>query len=124
MFYKIINLIKINYILKRKKLKTKLNLKDFKILKIFIKLNIIRFVKKHKGEFIIYFKHYKNEIIFNNIKNIYKPSKPHFMTFSQIKKINKKNNNIFFLSTNKGLITNFEAENYKIGGVLVFLIHI
>lgn len=124
MFFKIINLIKINYILKKKKLKTKLNKKDFEIIKLFTKLNLIRYVKKNNDYYYIYFKYVGGNTIFYNIKNVYKPSKPSFMNLKEIKKINKKNNNIFLLSTNKGLITNFEAEKNKIGGIVVFLISI
>jgi len=124
MFYKIINLIKVNYILKKKKLKTKLNKKDFEIIKLFMKLNLIKFVKKDNKYFDIYFKYAKNNIMFFNIKNMYKPSKPTFINIKEIKKINKKNNNIFILSTNKGVITNFEAEKNNIGGVLIFILHI
>jgi len=124
MFFKITNLIKINYTLKRTKLKTKLNKNDFKIIKIFIKLNIIKSVKKENNNYHIYFKYVNNNPVFYNIKNLYKPSRPFFINLDEIVKSNKKKTNIFILSSNKGLITNFEAEKNKIGGVLILLIHI
>lgn len=127
MFYKIINLIKINYILKKKKLKIKLNKRDFSILKIFLKLNIIKLIKhnnKNKNIFTISFQYINGEIIFKNIKNLNKPSKPLLMNLKQILEINKKKNHILYLSTNKGLINNFEAEKYKIGGVVILQIKI
>jgi ribosomal protein S8 len=124
MFYKITNIVKLNYMLKRNKIKIKLNKNDFKIIKIFIKLNIIKNIKKNKNNFYIYFRYVKNNPVFYSIKNIYKPSKPVFINFKEIKKINKKNNSIFILSTNKGLITNFEAEKNKTGGIIITLIHI
>lgn len=124
MFYKIINTIKINYILKKKNLKIKLNKKDIQILKIFLKLNIIKLIKKNKNIFNISFQYINNEIIFKNIKNLNKPSKPTIINLRQILEINKKGNHILFLSTNKGLINNFEAEKHKIGGIVILQIKI
>lgn len=80
-------------------------------------------VKKQSNNcYLIYFKYEENGCIFKNIKNIYKPSKPVFMTLAQINKINKKNNRIFLLSTNKGLLTNYEAELKKTGGIVILTI--
>ena len=122
MFFNTINLIKTGYYLKKKNLKIKLNNKEKQILKIFLQLNIIKMIKINKNIYNIYFQYINNEVIFKNIKNIYKPSKPFFINLKQILKINKKNNSIFYISTNKGIINNFEAEKYRIGGVLVLKI--
>lgn len=125
MFFKIINTIKINYLLKKKNLKIKLNKKDISILKIFLKLNIIKLIKHNSNNvFEISFQYINNDIIFKNIKNLNKPSKPTILNLKQILEVNKKKNHILFLSTNKGLINNFEAEKYKIGGVLILQIKI
>jgi len=125
MFHKIINLIKNNYNLKNDHVKiNKLNKNDFKIIKIFLKLNIIKIVKNKNNNFVLYFKYLNKNTIFGNVKNFYKPSKPCFLNLKEIKKINKKKNNIFILSTNKGLITNFEAEQNNVGGILILTIHI
>jgi len=125
MFFKIINTIKINYILKKKNLKIKLNKKDITILKIFLKLNIIKLVKHNNNNiFNISFQYINNDVVFKNIKNLNKPSMPFIMSLKQIIEINKKKNHILFLSTNKGLINNFEAEKYKIGGILILQIKI
>jgi ribosomal protein S8 len=124
MFYKIINTIKINYILKKKNLKIKLNKKDLQILKIFLKLNIIKLIKQNNNVFNISFQYINNDVVFNNIKNLNKPSKPVIVNLKQILEINKKKNHILFLSTNKGLINNFEAEKYKIGGIIILQIKI
>jgi ribosomal protein S8 len=125
MFYKIINTIKINYILKKKNLKIKLNKKDIQILKIFLKLNIIKLIKQNNNNiFDISFQYINGEVVFKNIKNLNKPSKPTIINLKQILEINKKKNCILFLSTNKGLINNFEAERYKIGGIIILQIKI
>ena len=113
-----------NYHFKKKNIKIKLNKKEMQILNIFLQLNIIKLIKNQKNIYNIYFQYINNEQIFKNIKNMYKPSKPFFINLKQIIKINKKNNFIFFLSTNKGIINNFEAEKYKIGGVLILQIKI
>lgn len=123
MFYKITNLIKYNYELKNTYIKiTKLNKNDFKIINLFIKFNIVKYVKKNNNKYYIYLKYFKNKVIFKNIKNLYKPSKPFFLKVSEIIKLNKKKNKIFVLSTNKGLITNYEAEKNKIGGIPILII--
>lgn len=124
MFFNTINTLKLNYLLKKKNLKIKLNKKELKILKIFLQLNIIKLIKINKNIFNIYFQYINNEPVFYSIKNIYKPSKPTFISLKQINKINKKSNYIFFISTNKGLVTNLEAEKYGIGGVLILKIKI
>jgi ribosomal protein S8 len=125
MFFKVINTVKISYILKKKNLKIKLNKNDISILKIFLKLNIIKLIKHNNNNiYTISFQYINNSIIFNNIKNLNKPSKPYIINLKQILEINKKKNHILFLSTNKGLITNFEAEKYKIGGVAIMQIKI
>jgi ribosomal protein S8 len=124
MFFTTINLLKINYHFKKKKINTSINKHDIQIIKIFLKLNIIRLVKKNKKKYDIYFQYINNDSIFKNIKNMYKPSKPFFINLKQIIKLNKKSNYIFFLSTNKGIVSNFEAEKYKIGGVIILQIKI
>jgi len=125
MFHKIINSIKNNYNLKNDYVKIdKLNTNDIKIIQIFMKLNIVNHIKIKDNSYYLYLKYLNNNTIFGNIKNFHKPSKPYFLSLKEIKKTNKKKNNIYILSTNKGLITNFEAEKKKIGGLLILLIHI
>lgn len=122
MFYKIINLIKLNFLFKNKFIKTKLHKKEQTIVKIFIKLNIIKNVKKIKQNFFLI--HINTENSFTNLKNLYKPSKPVNINLKNIIKINKKKTNIFYLSTNCGVINNFEAEKRRIGGRLIMNIWI
>lgn len=117
MFYKIINLIKINLMFKNKIIKIKLHKNDFNILKIFLKLNIIKSIKHFNKNYYILF--LNNNNYYNNIINLYKPSKTQHIKYRNICLINKKKTNISILSTNKGLINNFEAEREKIGGILI-----
>ena len=50
---------------------------------------------KTRNSFVIYFKYLKGEPVFNNIKNLYKPSKPVHIGIDELVKINKKNINYF-----------------------------
>lgn len=123
MFFKIINLIKLNNVFKKKTIKASLTKSDIHLLKFFMKYNLISSVKKlentkKNNKFIISInKNDKNKNI--NIINLYQPSKPVFINLKNLIKYNKKKNILLILSTHKGLITNFEAENLKIGGLLV-----
>jgi ribosomal protein S8 len=117
MYYRVINIIKLHSLLKNKIIKIKLNKNDFKIINIFIKLNIIKYIKKYKRD--TYHVYLNNDIIYNGIINLNKSSKPTTITLNNLIKINKKKNNIFYLSTNMGVINNFEAEKQKVGGFLI-----
>lgn len=127
--HNIINLIKINYKLNNFKFKTILNTKEHNIIKIFIKLNIVKFIKKNiftkkklNNEYYIYLNYLKNKPVFYNIQNMYRPSFPKYINLKQIKKLNKKNNKLFYISTNRGLLSNIECEKFKCGGLIIMLL--
>jgi ribosomal protein S8 len=114
------NIIKINLLLKKKIVKLKLNKYQLKLIKSLIKINIIKFVKKKSNSnFIIYLNYLNEKPIFQNIINIYKPSKPILVSFKLLKNMTNKHKIILILNTNKGLLTNFEAIQLKIGGQLL-----
>ena len=117
MFYKTINIIKLNLNLKNKIFKTKFYKNEFEILNIFIKLNIIKNIKLYKNNEYFVCLNINNP--FKNIKNLYKSSNINTITLKNLKIINKIHNRLFYLSTTKGIINNFEAEKNKIGGVLI-----
>lgn len=117
---KLINLIKLNLIYKKKLIKYKYNKKNINIIKILIILNIIKYVKKKNKHIYIYINNlYKK----NNINNLYKPSRLLFLKNKTIKKLTLKKKWIFLLSTNKGILTNFEAINKKLGGIFLLKIN-
>jgi len=122
MFYKIINKIKLHLQLNNKFFKTKLIKSDFQILNIFLKLNIIKSVKLYNNINNIYIIYLNNESSFKNFLNLHKPSKPVKINLKNIIKINRKNSNLFLISTNKGVINNLEAEKLKIGGFIILKI--
>lgn len=115
----LINLIKLNLIYKKKVIKYKYNKKNTNIIKKLIILNIIKYVKKQKNNIYLYINNlYKH----NYINNLYKPSRCLFIKSKIIKKLTLKKKWIFLLSTNKGIITNFEALKKKIGGIILLKI--
>jgi ribosomal protein S8 len=121
MYYNIINLIKMGYLYKKKNLKIKIYKNQQQLLKILIQLNMIKFLKKidNYNNYMIYLTYVNNKPIFSNIKNLYKPSKIYYITLKNLIKFNKNNRSIILMSTNKGVMTNFEAINLKCGGILI-----
>lgn len=120
MDFNLINLIKLNLIYKKKIIKYKFNKKNINIIKILIILNIIKYVKKNKKIIFIYINNFYKH---NYINSFYKPSRSIYLKNSVIKKLTLKKKWIFLLSTNKGVITNFEAVKKKLGGTLILKIN-
>lgn len=120
MDYKLINLIKLNLIYKKKVLKYKIKKSNINIIKILITLNIIKYVKKENKHVYIYI---NNFIKHNFLKNLYKPSKKMFLKNEIIKKLTIKKKWIFLVSTNKGVLTNFEAVKKNLGGIMLLKIN-
>lgn len=116
----LINLIKLNLIYKKKVIKYKYYKKNINIIKMLIILNIIKYVKKQNNILYIYINNFYKK---NYINNFYKPSRSIFLKNSVIKKLTLKKKWIFLLSTNKGIITNFDAIKKKTGGVLILKIN-
>jgi ribosomal protein S8 len=103
---------------KKQQLYLNLNLNEIKLIKILIKINFINKIFLIKNNF------YKIELNVEspiNIKLISKPSNKLFLKASQLKKINFSKK-IIFISTSKGILSNFECEKLNIGGLLLFAI--
>ena len=118
MFFKILNKIKMNNIIKKKILLTNINNNEIFFLKKLIKLNIIKFVFKKNNKYILILNLFKKNKLIFNIKNLYKPSNYRSLKYKNIKKINKKNK-LLIISSNKGILNNYELEVKKTGGVLI-----
>ena len=114
-----INLIKLAIKHKKKGFIIVKNTKNINILKPFLKLNILKFIKITKNKIIVYINYINNKPIFKNIVNMFKPSFKKFINLKNIKKISIKHNWILIISTNKGIINNFEALKIKTGGLLL-----
>jgi ribosomal protein S8 len=118
MFFKTLNKIKINNIIKKKILLININKNEKPFLKKLIKLNIIKFIFKYNNKYILILNFFKKNKLIFNIKNLYKPSNNKVLKYKNINKINKKNK-IILLTSNKGVVNNYEAGKKKIGGVLL-----
>src|ERR1700712_710083 len=91
MFFKLINKIKMNNIIKKKILLTNINNNEVLFLKKLIKLNIIKFVFKKNNKYVIILNFFKKNKLIFKIKNLYKLSNYKYLKYKNIKKINKEN---------------------------------
>jgi small subunit ribosomal protein S8 len=71
---------------------------------------------------VVYLKYKDNKAIFMGFKLISTPGRRIYLSLKQIKKINRKWPGYIICSTNKGLLTSIECEEYKIGGEIPFQI--
>src|SRR5688572_24250820 len=123
MFFKLINLLKINFLYKKKKFKKNINKTELKFCKKLIELNIIKYIKHNKkNNFIIYLNYFNGKPLYSNLKNLYRKNKIIYINYKFLKKYTFKNNYILILSTNKGIFTNFDIIKKKIGGLLILKI--
>ncbi len=120
MFFRVTNLIKINLNYKKKMFKTKLNKNDLTLIRIFIKINIIKYIKKYENNnYIVYLNYFNEKPVFNNIINMYKPSQLVYISWKNLMYLTKTKNWLMIVSTDRGLITNYEAVNKKKGGLII-----
>lgn len=111
-------MIKLNYNFKKKFFFHKINKNELNFIKILIKYNIIKRVKLLKNNSIIFLKYFNNTNVLK-ISNLYQPSSKKVIKLEEVKKLSLKKNNIFLLSSNKGIISNIDALCKKTGGVLL-----
>lgn len=119
MFYKCINGLKLSIIYNKKGFIVQNNVKNLNLLKVLLKIGIIKFIKVEGKNFVVYINYINNKPIFKNIINMYKPSNKNYISLKNLKKISLKKNWILILSTNKGVMNNFEALNKNLGGLLI-----
>jgi ribosomal protein S8 len=115
----IINLVKLNLIYKKRIVRTKLNKYEYNLLKALIKINLIKFIKKNEFSYDIFINYLGNRPLFNNIKNVYKSSQLIFISNKKLKYITNKHKIVLILNTSKGILTNYEAIEMGIGGVII-----
>ena len=121
MFFKTINIIKLNNLTKKKFSFIKFKKNELDFLKKLIKLNIIKYIFKYKNKHVLVLNFFKKNKIIFKLTNNYKKSNFKKVKLININKINKKNRFIL-LTTNKGLLDNYEAQKYKIGGLIILTI--
>lgn len=118
MIHTLINKIKTHIIYKKKIMITNLNRTELLLIKNFINLNIICYIKK-TGKNKYFIKLNCNNLIFKNIKNLYRPSQKLSISITELKKLSFKKNLILILSTNRGFLTNYQAIQYNTSGILI-----
>jgi ribosomal protein S8 len=122
MFNNIVNLINNNIKKNKKIILIKKKKKIINLLKLFIKLNLIKFIKINKYNNILL---YLNPLFLKKrtftLKNLYKSSNIKYIKYINIKYLNKKNE-LFILSTSKGLMDNYSAYKKKSGGIILMYI--
>ena len=104
---------------KKKGFIIKNNKQNLNILKLYIKINIIKFIKIENKNIFVYINYINNKPIFKNIVNLYKPSHKYSISLKELININNNHNWILILSTNKGLMNNFEAVKKGFSGILI-----
>lgn len=118
MFIKILNNIKLNNIIRKKILIKNINNTEIVFIKKLIKLNIIKFIIKKNNNYLLVLNFFKKNKLIFNMKNLYKPSNLKVLKYNNIKKINNKNK-IILLTTNAGILNNYEALKKKSGGIII-----
>lgn len=99
------------------------NTKFLKILEVLYKESLIQSFKINfdKTKITITFRYFLNLNFLNNLKIFSTPSHQTFLSFDSIIKLSDRNK-IFFLSTNKGILTHIECKKANKGGKLLFSI--
>ena len=122
-YIRFINCYKQNAIAKKKYYYFDINKKSQQILLKFIELGLIASVKyiDVKTKKCKIFINYTNKTtVFKTLKILLKLGKKINISLKTTLKLKKyKTNSTFLMLSSKGIITNFEAINFKIGGVLL-----
>lgn len=122
-YIKFINLYQQNMLAKKKYYLLHTNKINIIILKKFIQLGLIKYVKintKNSKLFYVFINYIKYGNVSKKIKTLYKPSKKQNIKIKTLEIQKKfKTNSTILLLTSKGLLTNFEALEQKIGGILL-----
>jgi len=119
MFYKCINSIKLSNNYNKKGFIIQNNKKNIEVLKLFIKIRIVKYIKLEKKVIFVYLNYINNKPVFKNIVNLFKPGHQYYISLKDLKKVSLKHNWILLLSTNKGLMNNFDAIKNNTGGLVL-----
>lgn len=116
---KCVNMIKTTINFEKKGFIIKNNKLNFEILKAFLKINVIKFIKKEGRMLIVYINYINNKPVFTNIINVFRSSNKKFISLNQLKFLNSKNKYIMIISTSKGILNSYEAINSNTGGLII-----
>jgi len=122
-YIEFINCYKQNAVAKKKYYYFNLNRKSQQVLLKFIDLGLIASIKYLDNNNIkckIFINYVNKTTTFKTLKILLKLGKKSSISLKTSLKLKKyKTNSTFLLLSSKGIITNFEAINFKIGGILL-----
>lgn len=119
----IINIIKVGYLTRSVFVKLSYCKKNLKILNFLLKYGIIKKFFVKKNQIILWLRYINNKPLIYDIKIISKKGFRKYVNITKLKHLNNKiGTDIIILSTNKGFLTNIEAQSLNIGGELLFKI--
>lgn len=122
-YIKFINLYKQNSLAKKTYYTTYVSKKSKKLLAKFIELGLIKhaiYETKNLQTIRIYINYIKQEKVYKNLFNLYKPSRKKNINIKTLRiKKEFSMSSVFILLTSKGIITNFEAMSKNSGGILL-----
>jgi ribosomal protein S8 len=113
-----INVIKLNIEHRKKFVKMRINKRNFNLIKILIKFNVVKFAKLADDNVTLFF-NYDNNKSFFKIKLIKKSTKRNSINFNEFKKNFLKNKQILIISTDRGFISTVDCVKQHIGGIPV-----
>lgn len=119
MFYKCINSLKISMMYNKKGFITQNNKNNLIILKIFLKLKMVKFLKVDGKKITVYLNYIENKPVFRNIVNMFKPGHKYYISLKNLKRVNDNHNWILILSTSQGVMNSYEAVEKKLGGLVI-----
>lgn len=91
-----------------------------KILKIFIKYNLVKTFKKNTKIIKITLTYKNNQPVLKNIIYIWKPTKKQTINYTTLNKLKK--NTLFFIENSNGILSLQECLKKKLGGLLLLKI--
>jgi small subunit ribosomal protein S8 len=69
----------------------------------------------------VFFRYYQGKACARTIKNLYKPSKPIYLSYNDLWKFSR-NSGILFVSTSAGILSHETCLKHKLGGRILFYI--
>ena len=107
---------------RKKKFRTK-NTKNFKnLLNLFLRLNIIKEYKIVSYKYIDVFLNTNNFSLNKELSIISTSKNKYYISLKGLEKLKRHTNVTYILETSKGVITDLEALNFHVGGILFFKI--
>lgn len=89
------------------------------IIKLFWNWGLLHGYSIKKKKIFIYFKFYNNKNVIININILSTPTNKFIYNYINLSKLNKSKNSLYILSSSIGIISNYTAIKYSLGGILL-----